>query len=476
MKILKFSLLFIVLLMPMGTAWGQSKVSKVPLNESDTTIVRYWKEDINIVYTCISEFQDKYFLLVDETSPIVYRIAVPQGVTVNDFRILHDMVYVGGHHVDGTGYQRGLLAYFDIQDFYSGVGTYHWMVMQLTVMPDCYGGGCYNQVCDVVRLAVYDDELGKEKIAYIGKNYVMGEPYLRVGIGCAQYFPGTGGWQNIIIYNKSMEEEFTDIITTQNYVVVVGKGIPRALPAQLVVRIFPKISFLTPTWYPAYGVSGAWATYYITAGQMFTDLTVENGVMATAMDVDEFAVAFHYIDGVLEGLAVKTYGIVGGLASVLQGMNAQVDRQPGSKWKMRDIRYSPTLTSLVVLNDFDGGGVGSQTSIVYQCPIPTLSTSTYYYGRYLTGYDLHALDIFGTMSDAFVASGNNAAIGPLTLYREKLAVALSCGQQDAIYGKRTTASSTNTYMSTNMNEPQYIANVWPFVVQEIEKDILCDQP
>ena len=69
MKILKFSLLFIVLLMPMGTAWGQSKVSKVPLNESDTTIVRYWKEDINIVYTCISEFQDKYFLLVDETSP-----------------------------------------------------------------------------------------------------------------------------------------------------------------------------------------------------------------------------------------------------------------------------------------------------------------------------------------------------------------------------------------------------------------------
>ena len=202
MKRFNISILFAVLLLCVSAVKGQSVVSDVLNHSSDTTIVRYWKEDINIVYTCISEFQDKYFLLVDETSPIVYRIAVPQGMTVNDFRILHDMVYVGGHHVDGTGYQRGLLACFDIQDFYSGVGTYHWMVMQLTVMPDCYGGGCYNQVCDVVRLAVYDDELGKEKIAYIGKNYVMGEPYLRVGIGCAQYFPGTGGWQNIIIYKE----------------------------------------------------------------------------------------------------------------------------------------------------------------------------------------------------------------------------------------------------------------------------------
>ncbi|MBQ6068588.1 MAG: hypothetical protein IJK84_03710 [Bacteroidales bacterium] len=475
MKILRFSLLLVLLLILSGSVWGQSNVSVIQENESDTTIVRYWQEDICVVYTCISEFQDKYFLLVDESSPSVLRITVPQEVTVNDFRILHDSVYVGGNHVDGTGYQRGLLACFDIQDFYNGSGNYNWMVMMPTTMPDCYGGCFNNQVYDVARLALYDDMLGGTKIAYIGRNYVVGETSRRVGIGCASYSSGSGGWQNIIIYNKSMEEEYTDIIATQNNVVAVGKGIPLSLPAQLIVRIFPKISFLTPTWHPAFGVSGAWADYYITTGQMFTDLRVDNNVMATALDVDEFAVAFHFIDGLQEGLAVKTFGIAGGLASVLQGMNAIVVRQPGSKWKMRDIRYSPTMRNLVVLNDFDGGGVGSQESIVYQFPISALPTGTYY-GSYLPGYDLHALDIYGAGSNAFVVSGNNAVRGLLALYREALAASLSCGQQDALYGKKTSASSTTTYMSTNMNEPFPFFSVWPFVVQEIERDVLCDQP
>lgn len=473
MKVLKFSLLFIALLMPLGAALGQSRVSEVLENESDTTIVRYWKENVNIVYTCISEFQGKFFLLVDESSPTVLRIAVPQEVTVNDFRILHDMVYVGGHYVDGTGSQHGLLACFDIQDFYSGLGNYNWMAMLPTVMPDNYGGGFYNHVYDVVRLAVYDDVQAGPKIAYIGKNYVVGETCRRVGIGCATYSSGALGWQNIIIYNKSMEEEFTDIIATQNNVVAVGKGNSLSSFAQLVVRVFPKISFLTPTWYPSYGAPGAWASYYITAGQMFTDLTVDNDVMATAMDVDGFAVVFHYVNGSQEGLAVKTFGVAGGLASVLQGMNAPVVRQPGSIWKMRDIRYSPAMKSLVVLNDVDAGGVGTQESMVYQFPISALPVGTYY-GSHLPGYDLHALDIHGTGANAFVASGNNAVRGPLTLYWEELAASLSCGQQDAIYGGGTTASSIATNMSTNMNEPQCNAGVWPFVVQEIEREVVCE--
>ena len=100
MKNMKFNLLMaLLLLLPLCTVRGQSNVSVIPENESDTSIVRYWKNDISIVYTFDkgSEFMDKYFLLADESAPTVRRIAVPEDVTVNDFRILHDSVFIVGH-------------------------------------------------------------------------------------------------------------------------------------------------------------------------------------------------------------------------------------------------------------------------------------------------------------------------------------------------------------------------------------------
>ena len=170
MKSMRFSILIVALLLsPLCAIWGQSTVSEVDNTKSDTTIVRYWQDGISVVYTHNVD-NDNCFLLVDTTVQQVLRIAVPPEVTVNDFRILHDTVYVGGHHVDGTGQQRGLLALFDIQDFYAGAGNYYWMVGLSTPMPDCYVSGDYsltanNQLYDVIRLAVYDDVQAGTKIA-----------------------------------------------------------------------------------------------------------------------------------------------------------------------------------------------------------------------------------------------------------------------------------------------------------------------
>ena len=125
MNKLRFNTLLITLFLPFGAVFGQSQISDMPTMVSDTTIVRYWQEDISVVYTCSNATKDKYFILVDKTTPVIHRIAVPQDVTVNDFRIYDQMVYLGGHHVDGSGYQRGLLACFDINDFYVGSGNYH---------------------------------------------------------------------------------------------------------------------------------------------------------------------------------------------------------------------------------------------------------------------------------------------------------------------------------------------------------------
>lgn len=191
----RFIALFLLLL-PMCAARGQSQVSHIPANESDTSIVRYWENDISIVYTFDkgSEFMDKYFLLADESAPTVRRIAVPQDVTVNDFRILHDSVFIVGHTM-WMGSPLGLFACFDIQDFYNGSGYYRWMVTLQSDMYDCgndplLGGGyCVNQIYDVTRLAVYDSS-GCTKMAYIAKNYVNCPPDSRIGIGSASFVGG----------------------------------------------------------------------------------------------------------------------------------------------------------------------------------------------------------------------------------------------------------------------------------------------
>ena len=241
----------------------------------------------------------------------------------------------------------------------------------------------------------------------------------------------------------------------------------------LALRIYPKSSFLTPLWTAPPGTPGAYPTYAITTGQKYSDLKVDDAVMAAALDNDNFAVAYHYTDSPQEGLAVKTFDISGGLATLQQALNAQVVRQPTSIWKMRDIRYSPTQQRLMVLNDFDGG-MGSQASIVYKFPLPTLATGTYY-GRYLPGYNFQALDIFGNASDAFVVSGNMTNIGPLTLFMEGLTSIPSCGQPDAIGFVKTTATYSTPYMPTNMNEPDPYSGNTPFIVKDIHRDVICSK-
>lgn len=462
--------MFIALLVPLGAAFGQSQVSELPTVVSDTAIVRYWKNDVSIVYTCNNSTKDKYFMLVDKTLPVVRRIAVPQNITVNDFRIYDQTVYFGGHHVDGAGMQRGLLACFDINDFSVGSGNYHWMVTLQTPMPDCYCGCCQNQIYDITRIAVFDTVPGNLEIAYIGKNYITGETTMRVGIGCASYNSGIGSWSNSIIYNKHAKEEYSDIIATQNYVVAVAR---HNVFAQLVMRVFPKTDFIFHVW----GSGGScpavyWSYYPNTNGQKFTDLTVDESVMATALDGDNFAVAYHYIASSNDGLAVKTFGIAGSVASLQQGLNVSVPHR--SNWKMRDIRYSPQRNQLLVLNDFDGGTLGSQESVVYQFPVSSLVTGTYY-GRYLPSRDLYAMDIYGATSDALVATGNPNGGGLPFIYWENIIVSQSCGSQDVVMGKEAAASWEYISMSTNINDPNPYNGDSLFVVEVVPLETICSK-
>ena len=464
-----------LLLLPLCAARGQSVVTEVQYTKSDTTIVRHWTEEISIVYTHNS-VNDNYFLLVDAALTNVLRIAVPSYVTVNDFRIHHDSVFLCGHAVM-LGTQYGLLACFAIQDFYNGSGDFQYGATDQTDMWDCVidpllgSGFCQNMIYDITRIAVYDS-LGFTKVAYVAKNYVDTITDSRVGIGSACYFGGSIGWRSWIIYNKHAVEEYTDIIATKNYVVAVGRTNDSA---RLVMRIFPKGVFLVPSWDPYYGYITAWPYYADRYGQRMADLEVDENVMATALDDDEFAVAYHYKNTSGEGLAVKTFSITGTLASLTQGENAPLTHMPGSVWKMRDVRYSPSLTTMMVLNDIDGGTTGGQASVVYKFHLPSLSTGIPYVGKYLSGYDLHSMDLFSPQNDAFVVSGNKPGGYFLALYWEAAGMVSGCGAADVIAGSMSSAFLYQRPMATNMNNPIILNGLVSVVVGEVERDMICDQ-
>ena len=319
-------------------------------------------------------------------------------------------------------------------------------------MPDCYCGGCMNQIYDITRIALYTVPYEGVQVAFIGKNFIVGESTMRVGIGYANYYMGL--WSVDIIYSKYAEEEYTDIITTQNYVVAVAR---HNVLAHLVLRVFPKgsgnfivhqSSSMTPcplTWY----------FYPNKYGQEYKDLKVDENVMATAMDGDEFALAYHYTNSPNDGLAVKTFSIAGSIATLQQGLNVPVLHR--TKWKMRDLCYSSPKQQLLVLNDFDGGTLSGQESVIYQFPPSALVTGTYY-GRYLPSKDLHALDIYGAASDAIVATGNPRGGGVPFVYWEDIVATQSCGSQDVVKGTQATAVWDSIYMETNINDMDSLVN------------------
>lgn len=442
-----------------GPAFGQSSISEISGLASDSSIIRYWKADKSVIYTSNGS-GNNYFLLADQSTGMVRRITVPANVTVNDFRILHDTVFAGGYF-NNAGTKQGLLACFNINDFNNSGGNYHWAVAQQSAMPDCYDGCCQNQIDEITRIALYDTSNNDStEIAFIAKNHIVGETTMRVGIGHAR-FNGTT-WNRMFIYNKYAVEEYTDIIATSQYVAAVGKSNDSA---RLVMRIFPKHDFIVPTCpLPNY------CYYYNMYGQGMKDLTVCTDVMATALDNDDFAVAYHFYGPYTKGLALKTFSISSSLASLTQAINIESTKTPSPMWKMRDIRYSPLMRRIAVLNDYNGGGMASNVSVIYQFHATPLTAGTYH-GHYLSGHKLFSMDCNTANPHSYICSGIGS--GDTRFFDEFFSTSASCGTTDAVKAELTSDAIYATFMQTNTNEPLFNWGTTAFVTDIINRDIIC---
>lgn len=444
-------------------AWGQSKIYQVT-QTSDTSIVRHWDGKMSVVYT-VDPSGDNYFLLVEAGVHAIRKMDVPDYITVNDFRIFHDTLFLGGHVSISPTATHGLLACLPMAEFAGGAGVCHWAQNLPTAMPDCYAGGCQNQIDDITRLALYSKG-NCIQIAFIAKNHILCENTLRIGIGWAQ-FDGTT-WKEQIIYNKDAKEAYTDIVATDSFVVAVGRTNDSS---RFAMRIFPKTDFITVT--PIYS-SLMYGGYYADPyGQGLADQTVISDVMATALDNDKFAVAYHYEDAAVNGLALKTFTISLSRATFLNSMNVPNTHLATSEWAMRDIRYDPISDRILVLNDINAAQTGVIESIIYHFKTSALPSGTFS-GQYIPQHNLYAMDTFLTSYCDYIASGKKISDKTLNLYYETVGSLSSCGQVDLIIGAPKSATLYTTYMATNTNEPSLLSGIMQFTTDNIIGSTICD--
>lgn len=405
-------------------AAAQSRIWEMPTIPADTTIVREWKEGKYIVYSRSGTSQSVSYH--DNSSMVVRSAQIPSNAIINDFRIAGDMVYAGGK-VLGTPYSHGLLACFDINDLLGSGGMFHATTFGSAMM---ITGPCYNYVSNddvmgVKRLTLFNDG-EMDRVVFIADDTVTAEEWpfpagcRRVGYGDAAY---SGSWSlNWFDYNKDAENQFTDITTTDNHIVLVSHDCRDKRLEFILHKKIPNCSYWLSLISPTVDI------YY------FTDHRVLGKVMTTALNGDQFAVAYHYDASPRgAGLAIKIFNINAGVPALQYSLEIPPTVSSPPDCEMRDIRYVRGINELWLLNDIDSPASGVHGSYLYRIDLGNVYAGTYEV-RYIPGYKLHSLDNF--LANGYVVSGTVA--GETDIHTEvSTSAPIRCTDKELVTGLAT---------------------------------------
>lgn len=440
---------------------AQSRVAEISNLRTSNSIVRYWHDNYSVAYI-YGPRQANCFLLIDRTTSLVKRIDLPLGTKVNDFRIMHDSVYLGGHVVMGSSGMQGMIACFSLWDAMSGAGNFNYVVMLSSPLSDFWDTpGLYCQVTDVKRIALFEEE-NRVNVAYIADNYVVGDP-IRVGYGWAAYDVLSGSWSSHLMYNKHGREVYTDIIATDDHVVAVGRN---SITSKLVMRAYKQIDFIYPSNDPA-----GYEYLNPKIGQYMLDEDVVSDVMATAIDGGKFAVAYHYSSGDA-GLMLRSFSVLGGVANVDDVIASSSVSPSWSQWRMREVCYSPSANSLMVLTDYDCPATSAIESMVFHFPYPMASAT--FIGLYDTLREIHSITPDPLAVGGFEFSGKGKSVAPFTYGFGQFANNGPCFMQEDIWGIYKVRRTADVEMPTNTVTLLPFSGTLPFVVASESISMICE--
>ena len=387
-------LTFFLMLVACGSAVAQIRIWEVPEVPADTTIVREWKEGTYIVYSRRGASQRITYH--DNASPVVRSAQIPSSVTIYDFRIVGDMVFAGGT-VQMPSYNSGLIACFDINDLLSGGGNYHALYFNqipLSSATECSSPMGYIQITGVKRLSLFHD--GEvQSVAYIADDSLVSgwDGCHRMGYGDVAYTgdpvqPLAPGWFN---YNKDAVNQFTDITVTDSYVVLASWD---CMHQRLELVLHDKVG------------GYVYAAPLLTDIYYFSDHKVLGNVMATSLDGDRFAVAYHYKSPSSgTGLAVKVFGISAGTPVLQNSLEIPSTGLTSTTCEMRDIRYVRSTNELWILNDMPSPVSGVAGSYLYKVDLANVNAGVYE-ARFVPSYKFHSMDAL--MNGIYAVSGTKS--------------------------------------------------------------------
>jgi hypothetical protein len=338
MKAHRLFFLFVCFSATYGLAEAQNSFRHSTTYTGEKTIVRQLDNNIAIAYT--QEKDDQGYFLYDNYG-VDFRCAdMLPNCRVYDFEIYNDTVFFCGKYEHNIYGVCGLFGFFDINEVFFNGGAFNCAYFTFSTNP--YYAEYDLQPTIPWRMDVFNK--GYTHIAAVGACVQKGASRTPID-GTAVYdvyFDGTG-WHCEAYSQKPGQQYYTDIVTTEHYVVAVAKT-DYYFYNNCYVRLFDKVSgFLSSTI----------SNHCINV----VDNTPEGKVIVDAMDNDTFAVSNFYYNSTEAGLTVKRFAASATYpnASLVSSIQIPMNTLPiiGSSWKLRDKRYNNSLRKLALLLDMD---------------------------------------------------------------------------------------------------------------------------
>ena len=314
------------------------------------SVIREWNAD-NAVAFLHNPSGTSYFCLESRTTPgTVQTATMPADMRIYDFKILDDTLYFcGTKPINGEEY--GIVGFFDIDNLFNHGGSCTYGEIYVPVVEprlDCRMSRPWRM--DVYRFGGFTHivAVGENELSTITPGILTSTTILDA------YFDGTV-WHGSQYMNKYNDEYYTDIATTDQYVVATAQ---RADGNACYLRAFHQSSSLLST--PVnYG-------YVVEV----VDDRPEGKILIDHTTDDQFVIAYYLHDGNHAFHSLKSFqmtlsapyymSLLHSLKLVQNPSNASI---PAS-WNLHDLSYNPQTHHVSLLQDMDYPVSTSTVSVI----------------------------------------------------------------------------------------------------------------
>jgi len=340
----------------------------------DTSIVRYWHESVNIVFS--KSPYEKYFLLTNPDSTMSKKFVTE--IDVKDMEIVGDTLYYCGVNNN----KEAIVGHFIISEMYNtDVFDLYAKFSIIVNYPDHY---LYPK-----RLEVYHDAYCVHAVMVCDLVFPS-DTVKKVMADCYSLHSSSSWTLAFFNHDDVMNERDNifhpdDVAVTDNYVVFSGH---KHCSAAIYMRVFQKPTFFTDIHTYSSTVTSLFSYsfwYYTNSANNYSVLGQNDGehpVWCTHLTEDNIAIACMSENEVLTspiyGSTIKTIKINAYPMAVTGDYFFPYSNVLNPEWNVRDLRYDKNLNNILMLYDADNPSDGTIENMTMTFNPSSLQRLSYY--------------------------------------------------------------------------------------------------